>query len=147
MVEARFEPLLSGSRVNAPNCQAVPVYLQFYVEMQKGFLQITSNKWYTYTYVHTQWFNYTPVHLNKKCFFKKYVWLIPCSTFLKIFIYLAVPGLSCSKWNLVTEPGMEPKPPALEEWSPSQQKIREVLFFFLIINIFKKFIYQRPTAR
>lgn len=49
--------------------------------------------------------------------------------------YLAVPGLSRSKWNLVTQPGMEPKPPALEEWNPSQQKIREVFLSFFFFKL------------
>ena len=31
-----------------------------------------------------------------------------------IFIYLAVPGLSCSMWDLVPWPGMEPGSPPLE---------------------------------
>ena len=30
-----------------------------------------------------------------------------------LFIYSAVLGRSCSMWDLVPEPGMEPRPPAL----------------------------------
>ena len=35
------------------------------------------------------------------------------------FIYLAVPGPSCSIWDLVPWPGIKPGTPALETWSPS----------------------------
>ena len=35
------------------------------------------------------------------------------------FFNLAVPGLSCGMWNLVPEPGIEPRPPALGVRSPS----------------------------
>ena len=34
-------------------------------------------------------------------------------SFLKIFIYWAVLGLSCGMWDLVSQPGTEPEPPAL----------------------------------
>ena len=55
--------------------------------------------------------------------------------FLKTFIYLAVPGLSCGTkiiscgmWNLVSWPGIEPGPPALRAWSLSHWTTREVLW-------------------
>ena len=35
------------------------------------------------------------------------------------FLYLAVPGLSCSIRDLVPHPGIEPGPPALGAWSLS----------------------------
>ena len=54
--------------------------------------------------------------------------------FLKhLFIYLDAPGLSCSAWDLVSWPGMEPGPPALEVWSLSHWTTREVpgdVYFF-----------------
>ena len=37
----------------------------------------------------------------------------------KVFIYLALEGLSCSMWNQVPCPGITPRPPALEVWSLS----------------------------
>ena len=43
-----------------------------------------------------------------------------------LFIYLAAPGLSCSMWDLVPWPGMEPKLPALGAQSLSHWTIREV---------------------
>ena len=45
---------------------------------------------------------------------------------LKIFIYLAVLGLSCSMWYLIPWPGMEPKPPALGAQSLSYWTTRKV---------------------
>ena len=35
--------------------------------------------------------------------------------------------LSCGKWDLVSRPGMEPWPTALEAWSLSYWATREVL--------------------
>ena len=53
--------------------------------------------------------------------------------FIYYFIYLAVPGLSCSMqtrscgmWDLVPRPGMEPVLPALGAWSLTHWTIREV---------------------
>ena len=43
-----------------------------------------------------------------------------------LFIYLAVLGLSCSMWDLVPEPGMEPRPPRLGAQSLSYCTTREV---------------------
>ena len=43
------------------------------------------------------------------------------------FIYLAVLSLSCSIWNLVPWPGIEPGAPALRVWSLSHWTTREVL--------------------
>ena len=42
------------------------------------------------------------------------------------FLYLAVPGLSCSMRDLVPRPGIEPGPPALGAWSLSPWTTREV---------------------
>ena len=139
-MEVRSEPLLPGSRVNAPNCQAAPAYLQFYVETGKEFLQITSNKWRTYTHVHTPWFNYTAVHLNKKCFFKNIclTYSMQHIFFKYLFTYLAVPGLSCSMWNPATQ-GRNPRP---LHWNrgvlANGQTGESLFFFFLILNIFLK---------
>ena len=41
--------------------------------------------------------------------------------------YLAAMTLSCGKWDLVSRPGMEPWPTALEAWSLSYWATREVL--------------------
>ena len=41
------------------------------------------------------------------------------------FLYLAVPGLSCSIRDLVPHPGIEPGPPALGAWSLSPWTTRE----------------------
>ena len=43
------------------------------------------------------------------------------------FIYLAVLSLSCSMWDLVPWPGIEPGAPALRVWSLSHWTTREVL--------------------
>ena len=48
------------------------------------------------------------------------------SLFFKIFIYLAVAGLSCSMWDLVPRPGVEPGPPALETQSLDHWTSKEV---------------------
>ena len=46
--------------------------------------------------------------------------------FIYLFIYLAASGLSCSMWDLVPQPGMEPGPPALGAQSLSLWTTREV---------------------
>ena len=48
-----------------------------------------------------------------------------------LFIYLAVPGLSCVMWDLVPGPGIQPGPPALEEQSLSHWTTREVPVFYI----------------
>ena len=52
-------------------------------------------------------------------------------------IYLAVPGLSCSKWDPVPRPGTKPRPPALGARSPSPWATRGVSRF-LFKNEIKK---------
>ena len=47
------------------------------------------------------------------------------------FIYLAAMTLSGGKWDLVSHPGMEPGPTALEVWSLSYWTTREVLKYLL----------------
>ena len=47
-------------------------------------------------------------------------------TFICLFIYLAAPGLSCSTWDLVPQPGIEPRLPALRVRSLSHWTTREV---------------------
>ena len=42
---------------------------------------------------------------------------------------MAIPGLSCSMWDLVPWPGIEPGPFALGLWSPSYWTTREVPIF------------------
>ena len=46
--------------------------------------------------------------------------------FLKGFIFLAAPGLSCSMWDAVLPPGLEPQAPALRAQSLSHWATREV---------------------
>ena len=41
-------------------------------------------------------------------------------------VYLAAPGLSCSMWDLVPWPGIEPRPPAWAAWSLNHWTSREV---------------------
>ena len=48
-----------------------------------------------------------------------------------LFIYLAVPGLSCVMWDLVPGPGIQPGSPALEEQSLSHWTTREVPIFYI----------------
>ena len=57
-----------------------------------------------------------PAH-RKSSFFRT-------QNFLKI--NYAVMGLSCSMWDLVSRPGIEPGPPALGMWSFSYWITREV---------------------
>ena len=47
--------------------------------------------------------------------------------FLKVFLYLAVLDLRCGTQDLVPQPGIEPRPPALEVQSLSHWGTREVL--------------------
>ena len=44
--------------------------------------------------------------------------------------------LSCGMWNLVPQPRMEPRPPALETWSLSHWTTREVPGKMIFNNIF-----------
>ena len=69
---------------------------------------------------------------------------------LKILIYLAVLGLSCSMWDLVPWPGMEPKPPALGAQSLSYWTTREVPeFWCLEISLFglQSFFLRQSQGR
>ena len=43
-----------------------------------------------------------------------------------LFIYSAVLGLSCGMWDLVPQPGIEPRIPALGAWSLSHWTTSEV---------------------
>ena len=53
---------------------------------------------------------------------------------LLFFFFLAAP---CSLWDLSSRPGMEPVPPAVEEWSPNHWTTREVpgVYSFLLLVI------------
>ena len=63
------------------------------------------------------------------------------SVLIFIFVYLAVPGLSCgifscskqtlscSMWDWVLPPGIKPKPPALGAWNLSCWTTRELFSF------------------
>ena len=44
-----------------------------------------------------------------------------------IFIYLAALGLSYGMWDLVPQPGIKPRPPALRAWSLSHWTNRKSL--------------------
>ena len=46
--------------------------------------------------------------------------------FFFILIYLAAQGLCCSMWDLVPQPGIQPRPPALGVQSLSHWTTREV---------------------
>ena len=48
------------------------------------------------------------------------------SNALETFIYLAVPGLSCSMWDRIPWKGLKPRPLALVMWSLSHWTTREV---------------------
>ena len=95
---------------------------------------------YKLIHINNSEFSGNPIRINKK----KQVKLF----FRKIFIYLAVLSLtgssqdlpcpcwifsfgvwdffSCGMGNLVPQPGMEPRPPALGTWSLSHWTAREV---------------------
>ena len=66
------------------------------------------------------------LHLFKKFF---YYFLIKLFIY---FIFFAVQSLSCSMWDLVPWPGIEPWPPALGAWSLSHWSIGKSLSYFLI---------------
>ena len=46
--------------------------------------------------------------------------------FFRLCIYLAALGLSCSMWDLVSQPGIKRQPSALGVWSLSHQATQEV---------------------
>ena len=58
------------------------------------------------------------------------------NTLLKkiIFLYLAALGLPCSMWDLVSQSGIEPRPPVLEARSLSSWTTKEIP---ILINILK----------
>ena len=58
------------------------------------------------------------MHVEGYLFENKYVF--------KKHIYLNVCGLSCSMWDLVPWPGIEPRPPTLGAWSLSHWTTMEV---------------------
>ena len=58
--------------------------------------------------------------LCPQCLYKIYI-------YTHTHIYLAGPGLSCNMWDLVPEPGIKPRPPALGAWRLSHCNAREVL--------------------
>ena len=56
------------------------------------------------------------------------------STFyLFLFIYLAALGLCCGMWDLIPQPGIEPRPPALAVWSLSHWISREVPSIYILL--------------
>ena len=78
----------------------------------------------------------SPLALHNGAITKSYGF---CHTsFLKKYlnIYLAMPGLSCSMWDLVPWPGIEPGSPALGAWSISHWTTREVPYpYFLRLHL------------
>ena len=58
-----------------------------------------------------------------------------------IFIYLSVLGLSCGIWDLVSRPGIEPRPPALGTWSLSHWATREVPLRSFFMEWAKAFVF------
>ena len=64
--------------------------------------------------------------LTTCCFLKKYLFL---------FIYLTLPGLNCSMWDLVPWPGIKTLPPALGAWCLGHCATREVpAVYFIFIS-------------
>ena len=68
--------------------------------------------------------------------------------FIYLFIYLAAPGLSCGTWDPVPRPGIEPRPPALGERSPSHWTTREVPVSSLLFHdyLLSNFLASRNIA-
>ena len=67
--------------------------------------------------------------------------------FKKKKCYLAAPSVSCSMWDLVPRPGMEPRSLALGVWSLGHWTTRKVLqcLLRLHLNLNDGFIYLRHT--
>ena len=61
-----------------------------------------------------------------------------CHLLLFKIIYLPVLGLSCSEWDLVPWPGIEPVSPALGVWCLSCWTTREVPVTFLLESAFSR---------
>ena len=55
---------------------------------------------------------------------------------------VAVPGLSCSTWHLVSQPGVEPRPLALETWNLNYWTTREVLRHSFLMRYHSLFFHQ-----
>ena len=79
------------------------------------------------------------------CAIQKVLVGYPVYSFLKKIIYLTVPGLYCSMWDLVPQPGIESRPPALGAQSLSHWTTREFppfgsykkkMYFYLFAEIF-----------
>ena len=72
--------------------------------------------------------------------------------FLKVFIYLAAPGLSYSMWDLVPRPGIESRPPVLGAQSLSHWNTREVLRMYaeykmnIKISIMSRIMVELPWS-
>ena len=73
---------------------------------------------------HSRSENVTSYFLKKKLSLKNY-----------LFIYLAALGLSRDMWDLVPQPGIKPRPPALGGRHLSHWTIREVPFLLLTIFV------------
>ena len=58
----------------------------------------------------------------------------PAQVGLLFKIYLAVLGPNCSIWNLVSQPGIEPRSPAFGSWSLNHRSTREVPTSSLLIE-------------
>ena len=62
--------------------------------------------------------------------------------FKYLFIYLAGLSLSCGIWDLVSWPGMEPRPPTFRAWSLSLKTAREVPHFSINLKLLRKRCYH-----
>ena len=55
-------------------------------------------------------------------------------------MYLSVPGLSCSIWDLFPQPGIEPGPPALgaqspNHWTPGSPQVAICIQNYSVVKI------------
>ena len=66
-----------------------------------------------------------------------------------LFIYLAMPGLSCGMWNLVPWPGIKPCPASLGAWTLNHRITREVpqLLFKLGKNTDMSIKKKKPVGK
>ena len=73
------------------------------------------------------------------CFFNIYIYLFISLNWVLvvahgILSFLCIMGtLSCSMWDLIPQPGIKPRPPALAAWSLSHWTTAEVPAYILLI--------------
>ena len=80
--------------------------------------------------------------------YKPGAWSTSCMSLFKkyLFIYLAVLGLSCDMWGLVSWPGMEPRPPAsgaqsLSHWTTGESQAWVFWWNFLLLMVVVEFLF------